>query len=576
MGTHAVECGGLRVSFHGELYDRAELRRQLTDAGASDLSCDGALMAYGFQRWGFEPLLRRVEGMFAVAIWDPRLRTLYLARDRIGARALYYSLTQNFLVAGSDLKAVVGALPCRPEPEAGILPLYLSHGFIPAPWTPFHNVWKLPPAGAAILRERRGVLEKHELTYWKLDFSRKQRLRYAEAAEGLDQHLKTAVSRRTMSDGSLGLLCRVGGDSYALHAHDKQPVQSVEAIAAACLGEARRTAPWLADLDHGPRHEDPWKEDRLELLLDLMWSQGEPLAGLDALLAHAMSVSAARQANVILVDHGREAWMGASSPITSRMAAIYRHTVNQAWRERLERMSTAVCSGRRVPLLVENVWSMARAGAVPEGHVDFEPDIWRDDLRRHLLQKEVKRQSLISPRGWHARILESISVDGPEDARRALRICGALPSDTLAGMQSVAGVDSARLRFPFLDTDLLSFLATLPGVVVERWATQSRARVPFQRTVAPSRARGPDGLTRLRDYTRGRLREHIESLLLSARTLDRGYFVAETVAATVEQHMSGRFDHTSRIWALVAWEHWCRMYVDEAAISEKMGGQKAA
>src|SRR3954451_19775200 len=161
--------GRFVVVFNGEIYNYEELRSELLRNFGSHLrgSSDTEVMLLGFDAWGVEQTLRRLNGMFAIAVWDRAERTLFLSRDRIGEKPLYYGWMGNVLIFGSELKSFLQHPQFRPELNVEILPLYLRYGYMPTPASIYKNVAKLPPA--SFLKVVKGNSTATPQAYWSME-----------------------------------------------------------------------------------------------------------------------------------------------------------------------------------------------------------------------------------------------------------------------------------------------------------------------------------------------------------------------------------------------------------------------
>src|SRR5215211_5940175 len=144
--------GRLALVFNGEIYNHRELRRELEITYPFRSQTDSEVLLAGFAAWGWEGLLRRIDGMFAFAIWDDRSQTLYAARDRVGKKPFFYALTPNGLIFASTLNALQALLPGTPELDPIAVDAYLTYQAVPAPLTVFRGVRQLPPAHQLIFQ----------------------------------------------------------------------------------------------------------------------------------------------------------------------------------------------------------------------------------------------------------------------------------------------------------------------------------------------------------------------------------------------------------------------------------------
>jgi asparagine synthase (glutamine-hydrolysing) len=201
------------VVFNGEIYNFKELRSELESNGHSfRTTSDTEVLVYGYKQWGAE-LLKRLNGMFGLAIWDEPARRLILARDRTGIKPLYYSLDSGGLVFGSELRAVIAANDSRPDIDPSALSLYLRYGYAPSPFTIYAGIEKLP-AGCSLIAEQGKISIQR---WWNCAPQTVSRVASIEEVQNdLLELYKQAVKRHLISDVPVGLLLSGGIDSGVL------------------------------------------------------------------------------------------------------------------------------------------------------------------------------------------------------------------------------------------------------------------------------------------------------------------------------------------------------------------------
>jgi len=209
------EDGAVTVTFNGEIYNHLPLREELIAKGHVFRSrCDTEVLVHGYEEWG-DALPERLAGMFAFAIWDARRQRLFVARDRLGKKPLYYHLGSDRFIFASEIKSLLcdASVPRDLDDEA--LDLYLSARYVPAPLTMFAGIHKLPPASAAVYEN--GELKIRR--YWKCQFPDETDARSeGELAHELWNRLRDATEARLMSDVPLGVFLSGGLDSSCIAA----------------------------------------------------------------------------------------------------------------------------------------------------------------------------------------------------------------------------------------------------------------------------------------------------------------------------------------------------------------------
>src|SRR5262249_27543370 len=209
------EDGTVRVTFNGEIYNFQELRTELERHGHRFAThSDTEVIVHAYEQYGVE-CVRRFRGMFAFAVWDGRERSLFLARDRVGKKPLFYTQAGGRFLFASELQALVRHPAVGREVDVTALDDYLTYGYVPAPKTVFRNVYKLPPAHHLLLRTSPGgtVSPPRRERYWQLDYTPKRPISEEDAAGELLERLTEAVRLRLIADVPLGALLSGGIDS---------------------------------------------------------------------------------------------------------------------------------------------------------------------------------------------------------------------------------------------------------------------------------------------------------------------------------------------------------------------------
>ena len=237
--------GDLIIVFNGEIYNFKDLRKDLETLGYRFRGhSDTEVMLAGFEQWGVETSLRRFNGMFALAMWDRRDRVLYLARDRVGKKPLYYGWAGDTLLFGSELKALRAHPAFRSGIDRNALALYLRFGYIPAPYTIYENIRKLPAATWLAIRAGDCGSNAEPVPYWSAREAAEAGLRnpirdYDTAIGELDLLLRSAVGLRMIADVPLGAFLSGGIDSSLvvslMQALSSRPVKTF------CIGFQEQT-----------------------------------------------------------------------------------------------------------------------------------------------------------------------------------------------------------------------------------------------------------------------------------------------------------------------------------------------
>lgn len=568
-GHQPMERHGVHVAYNGELYNYRALRAELEACGEYFLSeSDTEVLPVGLRVWGFERLLAKLDGMFAFALWDARARRMYVARDRVGEKPLFYSLHGGF-TAASDIKAVAGALAAPPQVEPGILPLYLYHGFIPAPYTVYREIAKLPPATALVVERSGGELRARAVTYWRLDYAPKRQIAAAEAEAELDGLLAESVRERLVADVPVGAFLSGGVDSSLVVSYAAEARPNLQTFSIGFQFESHNELPFarmVAQRCNTDHHEELLDVDVLGALPQIVWNHGEPFADSSAVPSHAVAEAARKHVTVVLTgDGGDEAFAGYPNARAAWLAGYYKRAVDYRWRHRADRLFAKLAARHAASPLLRKAATLARYGARPAGVAFIEPDLWRDDLRGPLLLDAVKRAMLMSPAGLHQELAASFTAGDELDAYLGTDLRLRLPGDYLTKVDVATMAVGLEARTPFLAPRVLEFAARLPREVLLPFGrTKGLVKSLAVRRLPPATVLRPKAgfALPLGAWMRDRFGRVLERTLLGPAALERGYFDPQAVRRLLGEHAAGRADHSGRLWTLLVWETWCQVFVD--------------
>jgi asparagine synthase (glutamine-hydrolysing) len=568
----ASDDGRLRLVFNGEIYNFRELRRELEAEGHAFRSrTDTEVLLRLFQETG-PGCVERLRGMFAFAIWDSRDRTLFLARDRVGKKPLFYHRGPRFFAFASELAALVAdpQIPREVDPEA--LHHYLTYQSVPAPFSIYRGVRKLRPA--YWLRVGPGGAE--ERRYWRLPFVPKHPADTPVRRRGLEDELlarlSEAVRVRMVSDVPLGALLSGGVDSSAVVAlmareDPGRPVRTFSVGFEEKEYDELRFACLVAERYATEHTEVVLRPAMLDVLPILVERFGEPFADSSAIPTFHVARAARRAVTVVLCgDGGDENFAGYER---HRLHAfLHRFDSLPAW------LSAAVFRALR-PL--------------PHGRSPKNP-VW---IAKRFFQcmalppavRNVRffgnfdnetKSNLYAP-DFAARVE---GIDSDDIAGGYFREAGApdlvdailysdihtyLPDTLLPKVDVTSMANSLEVRSPLLDHPLMEFVARLPADLKLRGSTSKYLLKEVLRPLLPGavldRPKMGFGVP-LERWFRQDLRELVRDTLLSPRALGRGYFRPGAVERLIDDHEQGRWQRHYQIYNLLMLEQWHRRFLD--------------
>ncbi len=566
------------IAYNGEVYNFGTLRAELEGRGYAFRSrTDTEVILSLYVERGAE-CLQALRGMFALAIWDDAERRLFLARDRLGKKPLYYYQDADWLIFGSEIKAILAhpAAQASKRMNMAALPAYLAYGYVPTPDTLFENIHSLPPGCYLSARDGKIAIEK----YWEvpLPISNYQfPLTADEWAEAVLDKLREAVRLRLVADVPLGAFLSGGLDSSAVVALMAE-AGPVKTYAIGFSDEpsyderphARRVVRYLG-CEH---HEFVVQAQSVDLAPKLVWHHDQPFGDSSAIPSYLMAKCAREHVTVALTgDGGDELFAGYDRFRAARLAESLR------W----------------LPLggLVGGA-AGAIAGALPQG------TSYRDPVRsaarflsgasrplpeRYLGWAGVMAPALVAelagngfqPERHFAGYFRVAAGRDPLPALLDVNLRTYLPDDLLVKADRTSMAASLEARSPFLDHELVELAAHIPPDLKLKPGLFGLGGADGSKHILKQALAGrlpPETIHRRKHgfgvpvgrWFRGHLRDYMTETLLSDRALRRGVIQAEAVKRLVADHLIGRRDNGHALWTLLTLEVWQQLYLDGAQI----------
>ena len=573
----ASEDGQVQVVLNGEIYNYLDLRAELLGRGhIFRTSSDTEVIAHLYEEKGAD-CLTRLRGMFGVAAWDQRSRRLFLGRDRLGKKPLFYAQQGKRLVFGSEIKAILAAIPELADPDPQAVVPYFRHGFISEPRTMFRGIRKLPAAHWLSFRDGEATISR----YWQLRIPEDARASrpVGEVKEELDQLLAESVRIRLMSEVPLGVFLSGGLDSSAVvayaHKAGLRPLKTFTIGFDRPEWDESRDAQVVAShfqTDHHVLHlsEGDLKAHLPETVLSLVHHFDEPFGDSSSLPTYYVSKLARQHVTVILSgDGGDELFLGYTSHQGVRFAEYYQRL--PPWLKR-----------RTLPMLAH-----AGAGCLPPGQkygalravkvledslLPFERmyvskgALCSEDLLKGLFTKEFSAHtSRFRTPQYSEDVAAAIHSDmSPLDKASHIDLRHRLLEDMLVKVDRMSMAHSLEVRSPLLDHRLVEFALSLsPSLKLQGWRTKAILRDTVRRYLPAStlRKRKHGFSVPLREWFRGSLREMVCDYLSPAnRQLAPGVFNHATVSRLIDEHHRGERDHSSVLWLLLNYAAWNSVY----------------
>lgn len=561
----ANEDGSVVVVCNGEIYNSPALRREL-EAGGHRLTSrsDVAVIPHLYEEYG-EDFVRRLDGMFAVALWDARKRILCLARDRVGIKPLYVATRPGAVAFASEVTALMVAGWCE-DIDLASLHHYLSLGYIPAPGSIFTGVRKLEPGTQVTYAAGRAPAERR---YWQLRFAPEAPARRdQEYVEEVRAALRAAVKSHLLSDVPIGVFLSGGVDSSGLVGlMSEMASQRIQTFSVGFeeksfdeLDLARQVAARYGT-EH---HEIVVRPDALRVLPALVHHFGEPFADSSAVPVYYVSELAHRSVKVVLSgEGGDEVFAGYETYLAGKLAALYRRL------PRIVGRSVLPAVVRRLPVSHAKVsldYKAKRfvAGAtlpLADGH------FWWKVVLSEAAQAELCVREAYDPMLETAALYRAAAERaGTDEWLARLQAIDAqiyLPDDILTKADRMSMAHSLEARVPYLDTKLVELAARLPsGVKLRRfnkkWILKQALADYVPTAILQAKKRGFN--VPVATWLQNELRDMVADVLSPTALRRVGLFEPSYVHRLITEHASKQMDHSRPLWTLLVFMNWYDMW----------------
>ena len=565
------EDGSVHIVFNGEIYNHAEHRPGLQARGYGFATrSDTEVIVHLYEEYG-DRCVDYLRGMFAFAIWNQRTRELFIARDRLGVKPLYYvHADDGSLFFASEIKALLAANAIRPALNVAALPEYLANRATGGDTTLFSGVRRLPAGHTLRWKDGKVAIA----CYWdarpddREDGSRS----VAEHIDEWRELFRTSVRLRLMSDVPLGLFLSGGIDSSAIAGVMSQMVaEPIKTFSVAF------NYPEASELEYARLAAQAFRTDHHEVLVEpsdfaaalphLIWHEDEPLGHPASVPLYFVSQLAQRHVKVVLTGEGSDELLAGyyryRTTLLNLSAGRLYHRFST---DGIRRLVRGVAAGLAPDLL---------ARKLPRTFLWRSPDIealyfdnfavFTRDMQRNLFSKDLQGQlEQVNPYAGMRRYFEA-----PSSASLLQRLLYAdlktYLHELLMKQDQMSMAASIESRVPFLDHKLVEYSTALPDRLKLRgWTTKYVLREAMKGLLPESiLRRGKMGFpVPLGRWFRGEFRPLLDEFVVGERTVARGLFQYDFLRRLVQEHAAGTADHTERLWTLVNFEMWQRHFLD--------------
>jgi asparagine synthase (glutamine-hydrolysing) len=571
------EDGTLWIVFNGEIYNHLALREKLIARGHRYTThSDTETVVHLFEEYGADCVLH-LRGMFAFAIWNRNTKTLLIARDRLGIKPLYYKLTPERLLFGSEIKVVLAHGGIRPEFNRAALPEYLAFGYLSGEETFYSGITKLPPGHTMTI----GPNGKPDIRqYWDLDASKPHESRdenyYVQSYREL---LEGAVESHLMSDVPLGVFLSGGVDSSAVAAlMTKLRREPVETFSVGYSEQSYSELPFAHTVSNhikSKHHEVTVSEqDFFNALPHLIWHEDEPITWPSSISLYFVARLARERVTVVLTGEGADETLAGYTryAFTMKNAALdraYRSVMPSALRRMLRNsVATSSLLGATLRRKLEHTFIGKDGEAWDSFYFDNFFSAFSGTEQSGLLTSEFAQR--YAPSTAYRNVLSywdrSAKQGGDHMLQRLLYTdIKTYLVELLMKQDNMSMAASIESRVPFLDHVLVEFATRIPSEVQIQGLAGKRILKKAMEGLLPHEILYRPKLgfpTPWSGWLAGPRLETIREMLLEPRSLQRGYFRREAIERLFNEHRAKHRDNYDRIWRLLNLELWHRVCLE--------------
>lgn len=556
------EDGSVWLVFNGEIYNHRDLRKSLLHKGHRFKShTDSEVIVHAYEEYGIQ-CLEKLNGMFAFAIWDRTSRTLWVARDRLGEKPLYYSYRAGRLIFASEIKALLQNPWVHPEVDERALHYFIGFEFVPAPLTMFKGIRKLP--AGHYLRLSAGKLD--QVQYWDLPLGAVDRPRRDWEAE-LRQHLERTVRLRMQSDVPLGAFLSGGIDSSTIVAMMRKV--SNGPIRTFSLGYEESG---FSEFEYAKRVADHFGTVHMELLIEpvtpavierAIWHLDEPMSEFSVLPYYLLCRKAREHVTVCLSgEGGDEIFVGYDRFKASRAAQLYQRL--PAWlRHGVDAAAHQLPDRPQKKGMVNSLKRFVEGASLPAsgGHMRWQYFL-TPRVAAGLLQNGTANKIIGESLALVEQVADQRAAQGRLDKEIYAELKFMMPENPLMKVDKMSMAHALEIRAPLLDHELVEFVCRMPGhLKLAGWTTKAI----FKSTMQPSL---PDGIAYrakhgysfpIKHWLRNDLMAYTEAVVRESSII-KEHFNPSYIDVLFAEHSGGRQNHNHLLWGLLNLALWHDLY----------------
>lgn len=550
------EDGTLCLVFNGEIYNFKELRDTLQQKGHTFSShSDSEVILHAYEEYGMG-VLEKLRGMFAFALYDLKEKTIFLARDRIGIKPLYYYHKDDKLVFASEIKAILEDTSIERKLSHQALYDYIGFEFVPAPATMFQDIYKIPAGHYLLCRE--GKIEVKQ--YWDLDFAANAGgLSYDDSVERLRELLDYSVKSHLVSDVPLGVFLSGGLDSSAIVAMMRRHISGP--LKTFTIGYHDKS---FSELDYAAQVADYFDTEHQVLMLDdikpeyvekTLWHLDEPMTDLSTVPLYLLCKQAREHVTVCLSGEGAdESFAGYDRFKASKLNLFFRILPAPVRKQIVGRLIAALPDQPQKKGVINMLKRFVEgANLPPEGHHLRWQYFSNENQNNHLFNDHFKSQTVFDPFRTICDYSGRCNATDRINREIYLDMRYMMTDSVLMKVDKMSMASSLEVRVPLLDHVLVEFLASLPG----DWKLKGMRTKHIFRSVLDGMLpdnivnRGKQGYSLpVKHLLRGEMKSYMVSLLNESSIIRENMHLGY-VNHLIKEHCDMVHNHNHVLWALI-------------------------
>lgn len=573
------EDGSKWIVFNGEIYNYQELRAGLVESHQFSTDSDTEVILHLYEDMG-ERCVEHLRGMFAFAIWDSHEQSLFIARDHLGQKPMFYTHQGQRLIFASEIKAILAADPSLREMDCEALHQYLTLRIVAPPRTMFASVRKLPPGHRLMFKAGQLTIER----YWHLNYEPKYQLSEADLLDELDERMLEAVRYHMVSDVPVGAFLSGGMDSGIVVAMmSKVAQQPVKTFSVGVPYENYSELPaarLVAEKYQTHHFEETIYPSLVRILPDLVWHLDEPSDPLSAAMYY-ISEMARREVKVVLGGDGGDELFGGYDRYYGNHYVDYYARLPEPFRKHV--------MGQLLRIMPDGFWYKSLSHKLKwinqmsfaEGGRRYAQSLsyfyFTEKYRRQLYGSQL-RQKLngFDPEESIYRYFECDNASELVDRMLYADSMVRLPDHSVMILDRTTMAHGLEARAPFMDHKLAEFVARIPASlkVKGRSLRYIQTRIAERYLPPELMQRKKQGFSSPLPYLLAdEFRYLFEAFLSNSHLVRDGYLEEEPIKELLGQHLQRKVDHGNRLWLLCNSEIWYRMAIEgwtKARLSERL------